>query len=344
MTTSVVEEFEWFADWCEGTAPLYERISRAVMQDESLRNVASEIPSDRTRPNVLFAAVHYLLLEGVDHQLGSFYESVTDDPIDAIEEDPWPAFRDFCLTHRDALRPLLRERRTQTNSVRRCGALYPAFAHVAGLADAPMSLLEVGPSAGLNLRWDHYTYEYEDGPVVGRSAPDLVVESVLREGEPPLPPAPPSVRERVGVDLNPMDATDPEDRRWLRALTWPHQTERRSVLSDALEAAREDPPPIVRGDAIELLPDLAGDLSDPVVVYNTQVLYQFADEDRERFRDVLAEVGSGRELHWLSGERPVETDAPELWLEHSTVEDGEIVTEPLVAYEQHGRWIRWVEG
>lgn len=342
MTT--VEEFEWFADWCEGTDPLYERLARAVAADDDLLALAEEVPDGRNTPNVLLAAVHSLLLSGADGDLAAFYASATDDPLDPTERDPAPAFRAFCEAHEDELRPILRERRTQTNSVRRCAALYPAFARVARRVDQPLSLVEVGPSAGLNLLWDRYAYDYDGAGRVGRSDADVVVESAVREGDPPLPADPPPVRQRVGVDVNPLDATDPEDVQWLRALTWPDQVERRAVLEDALAVAREDPPEIVAGDALDRLPDLLADLPDPVVVYNTQVLYQFATDDRERFRDLLAEAGMGRDLHWLSGEHAVDGDAPEMWLEHSTVDDGALETRRLLAYEQHGRWIRWREG
>lgn len=341
---NLVEEFEWFADWCEGTAPLYERLARGVADDDALLALAGEIPDDRTAPNVLFAAVHYQVLDGAEGRLRAFYASATDDPLDPTENDPVPAFNSFCETHRKALLPLLRERRTQTNSVRRCAALYPAIAHIAGQAGEPLSLVEVGPSAGLNLLWDRYRYDYGDAGAVGRGDSAVVVESEVREGGPPLPEDPPTVRDRVGVDLNPLDVTDADDRRWLRALTWPHQTERRAVLEDALVAAPEDPPEVVAADAVERLPDLLADRQDPVVVYNTQVLYQFDDEARERFRAVVREAGTGRDLHWLSGEQPVDTDDPEMWLEWSTVVDGSLATHRLLAYEQHGRWVRWRGG
>jgi hypothetical protein len=336
----LLEEFEWFADWCEGTAPLYERLASGVLDHQDLQALAAEIPAGRTRPNVLLAAVHARLLAGDDGELADFYASRTDDPLDPTEHDPVPAFREFCGTHREALLPLLRERRTQTNSVRRCAALYPAFASVARLEGEPLSILEVGPSAGLNLRWDRYAYDYDDRRVGAEDAAVLVRSSV-REGDPPLPEQPPAVAERVGLDLDPLDVTDPADVRWLRALTWPHQTERRAVLEDALAAAREDPPDVREGDAVEELPALLAELSDPVVVYNTQVLYQFEEADRERFRDLLVEAGSDRRLHWLSGEQAVDTDAPEMWLQHATVEDGALQRERLLAYEQHGRYVRW---
>lgn len=365
---TLAERFEAFATWCEGTSPLYERLARGVAGDPDLLDLAGTVPEGRSPPHVLLASVHSLLLAGREHPLADFYASVTDEPTDPTAEDPLPAFRAFCLDEEAALRELLSTRRTQTNSVRRCAALYPAFARVSEAVSGDLSLIEVGPSAGLNLLWDRYAYEYDrqtggapDGPTsagpadaardghdgtirVGREDATVVVESSVGEGDPPLPDDPPPVASRVGVDLNPLDVRDPADARWLRALTWPEHESRRRLLDDAIEEARTDPPEIREGDALAVLPELLAAAEDPVVVYNTQTLYQFGEDERERFRTLLVEHGADRELHWLSGEHGVESDEPEIWLQWATVTGGRLVPEQLLAYEQHGRWIRWVGG
>lgn len=350
---ALVGHFEGFADWCEGTSPLYERFARGVADDPKLLDLAASVPEGRSPPHLLLAGVHYLLLAGRDHPLAEYYPSATDDPVDPATGGPFDAFRDFCLTHEAELRELLETRRTQTNSVRRCAALYPAFARISDASSGtPLSLIEVGTSAGLNLLWDRYAYEYRDDRVdsgddeavrVGSGDADVVVESAIREGDPPLPADPPPVAARTGIDLHPLDVLDPGDARWLRALTWPEHESRRRLLSDAIGAATATPPEIREGDALEVLPDVLAATSDPVVVFNTQTLYQFAEAERERFRALLAEHGTGRELHWLSGEHGVGGDDPEIWLRWATVADGRLLPERLLAYEQHGRWIRWVE-
>ena len=355
MTLS--ERFQGFATWCEGTSPLYERLARGVADDPDLLDLAAAVPEGRSPPHVLLAGVHYLLLDGCEHPLADYYASVTGDPADPTVDDPVAAFREFCLEHESALRELLTTWRTQTNSVRRCAALYPAFARVSAAVDGqPLSLIEVGSSAGLNLLWDRYAYEYADeraatdgdeGPGdpirVGPDDVTVVVESSLRDGDPPLPVNPPEVASRQGIDLNPLDVTDESDARWLRALTWPEHESRRRLLDAALERARANPPEIRAGDALAVLPDLLDATADPVVVFNTQTLYQFTEDEREQFRTLLAENGTGRELHWLSGEHGVESDEPEIRLQWATATDGRLVPEQLLAYEQHGRWIRWVE-
>lgn len=56
--------------------------------DDDQLALADEVPDDRTAPNVLLAAVHALLLDGVEGNLAEFYGSVTDDPADPLETDP----------------------------------------------------------------------------------------------------------------------------------------------------------------------------------------------------------------------------------------------------------------
>src|SRR5436189_23159 len=45
------------------------------------------------------------------------------------------------------------------DEVGRCASLLPGFLTVANVTGRPLRILEVGTSAGLNLRWDHYRYE-----------------------------------------------------------------------------------------------------------------------------------------------------------------------------------------
>ena len=71
-----------------------------------------------------------------------------------------------------------------------------------------------------------------------------------------VPPARvPEVVWRAGIDLNPLDVTDPADVAWLEALIWPEQSDRRERLRAAIAVVAADPPILVRGD---LLDELAG--------------------------------------------------------------------------------------
>lgn len=72
--------------------------------------------------------------------------------------DPWPAFVAALDEHLDELR-LLIERPVQTNEPGRCAALLGGFLEVARRTGLRLRLLEIGSSAGLNLRFDSYRYD-----------------------------------------------------------------------------------------------------------------------------------------------------------------------------------------
>ena len=115
----------------------------------------------------------------------------------------------------------------------------------------------------------------------------------------------PEVAWRRGIDLSPVDVTDPRDVRWLRACLWPDQPARHARLEAALAVAREHGPVEVRrGDALALLPALiegapAGAL---VCVFHTAALAYFTPEQIADLRVLLEAVE--RDVVWVGGESP----------------------------------------
>ncbi len=81
---------------------------------------------------------------------------------DALSGD-WIDFARALEQHADELRRFVAEQGVQTNETQRCVALLPAFLTIAGETGLPLDLLELGPSAGLNLLFDHYRYAYAEG-------------------------------------------------------------------------------------------------------------------------------------------------------------------------------------
>jgi hypothetical protein len=92
----------------------------------------------------------------------------------------------------------------------------------------PLALLEVGTSAGLCLYPDRYAYRYGDHRL-GTGEP--VLECAATGLTPPE--RLPEVVWRAGLDLNPLDVTDPADVAWLDALIWPEHAHRRARLRAA---------------------------------------------------------------------------------------------------------------
>ena len=97
----------------------------------------------------LLGAVHCLVLDGRAPALARHYPSAGGD---AGPDGAWPAFRDLLEAQRDTVRTLV-DRPVQTNEAGRSAALLGGFFTVARETGLPLRLLELGSSAGLNLRW-----------------------------------------------------------------------------------------------------------------------------------------------------------------------------------------------
>src|SRR5207237_574920 len=100
-------------------------------------------------------AVHRLVLDETLPELARHYPS-TGGEGDASAT--WPAFKRAVVDQRAKLRDLLGAG-CQTNEVGRSAALLGGFLEVAHRTHLPLRILEIGASAGLNLRWDRYRYE-----------------------------------------------------------------------------------------------------------------------------------------------------------------------------------------
>jgi hypothetical protein len=114
----------------------------------------------------------------------------------------------------------------------------------------------------------------------------------------------PEVVARVGVDLDPVDVTDADDARWLRACLWPDQPEQVARLEAEMALAASAPPLLLQGEAVEVLPDAFARVpADALpVVTTTWALSSFSLESRLRFLHRLDETAAGRPVAWVSVE------------------------------------------
>ncbi len=255
----------------------------------------------RPVPNLLFGAVQYLLLRGIPHPLAAFYPGLSDAPLELRQHDPVPVFRAFCLEHAEAIATLLATRRVQTNEIRRCACLLPAFTLVAQ-RDGPLAIVEIGASAGLNLLWDRYSYHYGEQQC-GDPASSVQLRCELRgPRRPPLPLRIPEIVYRVGLDLNPIDVRDDAQTLWLRALIWPEQRDRAAYLKQAIALAQTAPPLIRAGDAVALLPAVFAEVPPEATLclYHSFVLNQFSQAAREQFYQLLDRYAATRDFSVVS--------------------------------------------
>lgn len=320
-------------------SPLYEALSLGVANDPALFALAGRIRPGQPVPNMLFAAIHSLLLRrGAAHPLSAYYPSLSPRP--AAPQQAFPTFRAFCLEQQAAIAAIVSRRVVSTNEVRRCACLMPAYARAAERGGGPVHLIEVGASAGLNLLWDSYTYDYGPACQVAAPASSLTLRCEARGTPPPLPAALPPVSSRIGIDPEPLDPADPEDAAWLRALVWPEQAERAKQLEAGLALAALERPIVVKGSALEQLPGLVRALprGGTLCISHAFTLNQFDAADRDAFDALLAQLSWERPLYRVTLEWG-QGSAPDLVL--SRYEGGDAVMEHLALCDPHGAWIDW---
>lgn len=345
----------------------YPAICRSVADDEHVLSVLDGAPLVQRRPLLLLAAVHFLLLSGVEHPLAAFYDTVAEVRGVAFERpngDVASAFAAFCQAHRGELEHLVATRTTQTNEVGRCSALLAGLCDVASRYDweVPLSLLDLGTSAGLNLLFDDYSYTYrsasDDGILTaGAKGSAVSIECSARDDLRSLPELRmPTMSDRVGLDLYPLDPFSDDAALWLLACQWPDNPARFGRLRAALANVRasDDPPRLERGDMVKDLPRIAATIggTTPLIVFHSWVA-AYLDEDQQRaLAAAVHALGRARPVHHLYCESPFET--PGLPTPPSPVprEGPDLATtlvhigpegepERLADTHPHGYWIRW---
>jgi hypothetical protein len=309
MTTGAVYA-EFAVREAHGVSPAYERLSLAVSRDERVLALLDGLPPVKRQPNLLFGVVRYL-----------------GGPI----EDAG-AFCDYTVANWAAIVEQMRGRATQTNEAGRCAVLLPVLATL----PQPLALLEVGVSAGLCLFPDRYAYRYGDH-LVGSGKP--VLECAATGMAPPV--RLPEVVWRAGLDLNPLDVTDPADVAWLDALIWPEHTHRRARLHAAVAVAAAEPPLLVRGDLVDDLPSLAAQAPSEatLVVFHTAVVWYVPPKRRKAFVETVRSLPG----HWIANEAPDVLpydglpEPPDKTLHNVLALDGK----PLAWTRTHGQAITW---
>ena len=182
----------------------------------------------------MLGGVHALVLTGRAEELAAFYPSVGG-KADAARA--WPAFRRVLAEHGDEVSAWL-DRPPQTNEIGRGAALAGALCYLLDEADLPVRLVEVGPSAGLNLRADRF---FLTGAAAKFGDPSSPVRMPgAWQGTPP-PVRPVRVTWRTGGDLAPVDPTSAQGRLLLTAYVWPDQADRLDRLRGAYELAERVP-------------------------------------------------------------------------------------------------------
>jgi hypothetical protein len=291
---TLANRLRWQARGCEALgSPFYARLLEFATDDletggpvwDVLRGFEVEDRGSAIALRLL-APVHRKVLAGELPELDRHYPSAGGDG-DATAA--WPRFREFLEANHAWMRREL-ERPCQTNEVGRSAALLGGFLEVSHRTRKPLRILELGASAGLNLRWDRYYYLSAGGAWGDDSSPVHFAHSF--EVPPPLN-RPAEVVERKGCDLNPIDPTSAEGALMLRSFVWADQLARLSQLDGALEVAAHMPVDIERIGAADFLDrELATPRDDvATVAYHSVFMQYVARPERERIATAIAGAG-----------------------------------------------------
>src|SRR5699024_10654501 len=191
----LANEFRIFSEDCIESSPLYQHLAESIAENEELLLFSQHVQQTQPAPNVLLGAVHYLLLQGAKHPLSTFYPSLSRFPKNNL--DAFPYFIDFYRQYKQDLIPLMQKKLVQTNEIGRCAYLYPVFCLISEKVARPLVMIELGTSAGLQLLWDQYSYNYGTNDVYGNPSSDIQLTSVYRGKKPPIHPISPPVAHKV---------------------------------------------------------------------------------------------------------------------------------------------------
>jgi hypothetical protein len=234
----------------------------------------------------------------------------------------------------------------QTNEVARSAALLPGYLRIAARTGLPLSIREIGSSAGLNLWFDRYAYDY-GAFAWGRPDAEVKIACEWRGAVEPLAGAI-EVAERRGCDIHPIDPGDPVARARMLAYIWPDQAERLARAEAALDlAARSDLRVETIDAALFAQRELRAGASGSALVLAHTIFWQYLPTPtkaaiRAAIGEAAARATKASPFAWLRLEAEAEERRGAV-LRLSLWPDGP-VDEVLALASFHGQWIEWRAG
>jgi hypothetical protein len=333
----------------------YSRLNSALADaaavDPSLLRRLLECPPHAHDPNMLLAAVHYLVLAGSDHPLSAVYRS------GELPHDIESVFRDFCLFHWDELASLLTHRRIQTNECGRCTALIFGVSAAATCLGDPVALVDAGASAGLNLYLDEYLLDFGPLGTIGPASSPVRIRSEVRGPVRRVPARLPAIAARAGIDRDPVDITDPDNVRWLLACVWPW-TGRHERTAAAIEMVAARPSLVRAGDMVTDLAPVIDSLGNlPTVVVTSWAYSYLTPDQRNDFEAQLTAAACTRPVAWVCadglhvaerfdppGAPPAGELTPSVLGLAVFDASGGVDARALAYVQPHGRWVEPITG
>lgn len=327
-------------------AALMMALARVLPRVPPLFEVIDSWPGDLASDGVVFrlnAGLHALALAGQAGPLDRLYgvagpaTMVSPDRLDV-------ALAAVLREHSEALIGWLAHP-TQTNETLRVAGLVAALLELGHGRALPTEVLELGASAGLNLNFAHYAVRLG---AVAVCAPDSPVTLQPEWRGRAVAPGPLAIAATRGVDLHPLDVTDPADHARLMAYLWPGESARAARLDAAIDIARRAPPVVETGLASAwLMRQLARpqDFGVRRVVFHSMVLQYASPAERAAIDAAFALAGAQADcnrplarvgIEWRADRGAVEIRIAE-W--NGRAAQGEALLAGVC--HPYGEWIDW---
>lgn len=290
-------------------------------------------------PLRLLGALHHLTLTGAAPDLARLY------PERAADTD-WSALlsaaRSALEVHRAQVAAFMTSP-PQTNEVGRSLCLAPGFLMVAARTGLPLNLLEIGASAGLNLRWDRYGHDL-GGKRWGDAASPVQLSAEWRRAAPVLTP-PVTVVGRAACDQSPLNVNDEATALRLQAYVWADQPARLARLRGAIAIARATPASLEKADAAAWTESRLAPVEGQASVLFHSVMWQYMPRETQNavsdaIRSAASTATATAPIAWLRMEPDPSREGFPMAVRLSLWPDGE--TWHLADVHPHGAWVEWL--
>ncbi|MEE6175370.1 DUF2332 domain-containing protein [Mycobacterium sp. 050134] len=267
---------------------LFERVAEDVEAGGVFATILSgyeDAPSRDAVPLRLLGGLHRLVLDGRAAPLRRWYPS-TGGSWDAGRA--WQEILAAAAAHAESLRAAL-DQPPQTNEVGRSAALIGGLLRVNSEFGFPIRLFEIGTSAGLNLRADHYRYGFADKHWGPADSP-VTIDDAWHGSLPPDGAV--RIIERHGYDIAPIDVTGADGELTALSYVWPDQGARLKRLRGAITVAREVPAGLERRTAGEAVAGLTLADGELTVLWHSITWQYLSAAERDEVRAAADGLGA----------------------------------------------------
>jgi hypothetical protein len=391
------------AKFCQDYSPLYHAIFNHVavvishqikgesleFDEQALINVLKTgfeeraFSENQLEPTLLFtAALHAAVLSDAPEAapLSRFYATVGGSYEPQFDRDVLiQMIGGICLNPPSVMMDILGTGRVQTNEVSRGVTwLLPAMVMAAWMKDdygaerdLPITLVDLGCSAGLNLAADGQIWRWSatDGDrTLNASKGEPLLQQRIDFGKsetsvktrlmPPGDQPRPVILKRLGYDLNPLQLDHPEDSVLLRALIWGDQPTRLERLDQAILAYRTlEPKPIIHSaniiDAVSTLHEQIAPGTKLLLLYNSTVTVYLDDKQytalHRNIETMFRALPKGVRGVWVELESPrfgEPATPPKLCAikAHTLTDRGDLEAQYLAYAEPHPQTVMLLKG